>query len=177
MHFSVATAYDPETLEREEEEGTVSFPMAGAVKAETLTGQDGWSVSLSPVGLKIMPPEGNPYGDQYGFGDLIVHMVDGTDYALKQSGSNMANFILGCSGENDEIVYVFNRLIDPDEVESVTAVGDGDCYQDANGQIVPYDEAWTDTEWKSAGYDVWTGGTLKEGLTAMEVDLDLTFTK
>ena len=163
MTFSVATAFDPETLEREVEEGSVSFPMTAAAPAAALTGPDGWTAGVSPVGLKITAPAEALYSD-HGFDDVIIHMADGADYALKQSGSDMLNYVVGYGGDSG-VSYVFNRLIDPAQVQSVTAVGHGSGYQDENGRPVPYEEAWID------------GNTLQDGLTSLDVDLDLTFTK
>ena len=104
-------------------------------------------------------------------------MADGTDYVVEQDEPYTSNSILGCFGENDEIYDVFNRLIDPAQVESITAVGYGDGYEDENGEPVPYEEAWVEVEPKLVG-DTWTSSTaLREGLTELQVDLDLTFTK
>ena len=146
-------------------EGSVIFPLSQAVPVTPLTGPDGWSASVSPVGLQIVPPEGNPYRQNYYFNDVVIHMTDGSEYVLKQSESYMYNITVGCYGEGFVMNDTFNRIIDPAEVESVTAVGDGSGYQDENGQPVPYGEAWID------------GDTLQDGLSEFRVDLDLTFTK
>ncbi len=137
---------------------------------------DGWIAKVSPMGLEITAPEGNPYGNNYVFGDIVIHMTDGSEYGVKLSESGTMNFRVSCIGEGVSR-YVFNRLIDPDAVENITAVGDASGYQDENGEPVPYEEAWVEVEPELVG-DTWTSGdALKEGLSEFRVDLDLTFTK
>ena len=167
LTFHVVKEHDPDaTLAADvEAEGGVIFPLSQAVSATALTGPDGWSASISPVGLQILPPEGNPYGQNYNFSDLVIHMTDGSEYVLKQDEPYMYNATVGCYGKDFRTIYTFNRLIDPAQVESVTAVGEGSGYADENGQPVPYADAWID------------GNTLSEGLTGMHDELDLTFTK
>ena len=167
LTFHVVKEHDPDaTLAADVvAEGGVIFPLSQAVAATPLTGANGWSASISPVGLQIVPPEGNPYRQNYYFNDVVIHMTDGSEYVLKQSESYMYNITVGCYGEGFVMNDTFNRIIDPAEVESVTAVGDGSGYQDENGQPVPYGEAWID------------GDTLQDGLSEFRVDLDLTFTK
>lgn len=178
LTFFIVTDYDADSGDIDTKEGGVIFPLSQAVAVTPLAGPDGWSASISPVGLQIVPPEGNPYGVNYVFGDLTIHMTDGTEYALEQDDPYMSNYILGGYGEDDDATsIVFNRLIDPAQVESVTAVGDGNGYQDADGSPVPYDQAWVEVEPELVG-DTWTSSTaLREGLTEMNVALDLTFTK
>ncbi len=146
------------------DQGGVIFPLSQAVAATPLSGPGGWSASVSPVGLKITPPEGNPYGD-YSL-DVVIHMADGTDYVLKQSEPYLYNITVECRGEDGATNYTFNRLIDPAQVESVTAVGHGSGFQDESGQPVPWEEAWSDD-----------GNSLQEGLSELQDELDLTFTK
>ena len=167
LTFHVVKEHDPDAMLAADvvDEGSVIFPLSQAVPVTPLTGPDGWSASVSPVGLQIVPPEGNPYRQNYDFSDVVIHMTDGSEYVLEGGEPYMYNITVGCYGEGFVMNDTFNRLIDPDEVESVTAVGDGSGYQDENGQPVPYEEAWLD------------GDTLQDGLTPMRVDLDLTFTK
>ena len=167
LTFHVVKEHDPDAMLAADvvAEGGVIFPLSRAVPVTPLTGPDGWSASVSPVGLQIVPPEGNPYRQNYDFSDVVIHMTDGSEYVLNQSGSYMYNITVGCYGEGFVMNDTFNRIIDPEQVESITAVGDGSGYQDENGEPVPYGEAWID------------GNTLQDGLTPMRVDLDLTFTK
>ncbi len=167
LTFYVVKEHDPDaTLAADvEAEGGVIFPLSQAVAVTPLTGPDGWSASISPVGLMIAPPEGNPYGQNYFFNDLAIHMTDGSEYVLKQAEPYMYNAMVGCVSEGFRTGFTFNRIIDPAQVESVTAVGEGSGYEDAGGEAVPYEDAWID------------GNTLQEGLTEMHDELDLTFTK
>ena len=167
LTFHVVKEHDPDaTLAADVvAEGGVIFPLSQAVAATPLTGANGWSASISPVGLQIVPPEGNPYGQNYFFNDLAIHMADGTDYALKQGEPDLYNITVGCYGEDYRTNYTFNRLIDPAQVESVTAVGDAAGYKDENGQTVRWDQVSPD------------GETLREGLSEFRDTLELTFTK
>ena len=167
LTFYVVKEHDPDaTLAADVlAEGSVIFPLSTAVPVTPLSGPEGWSASISPVGLQIVPPEGNPYGQNYYFNDVVIRMTDGSEYVLKQSEPYMDNSIVGCYGEDFLMNDTFNRIIDPAQVQSVTAVGHGSGYQDENGRPVPYEEAWID------------GNTLQDGLTSLDVDLDLTFTK
>lgn len=158
----------------EEYKLTLSLPEPAETTA--LAAEGGWSARLSPMGLVIAPPEGNPYGNDYGFGDLILHMTDGSEYPVELAEPYTVNSRVG-TVDGGITRWVFNRLVDPAAVESITAVGDGNGYQDENGQPVPYDQAWVEVEPELVG-DTWTSSTaLREGLTEMNVALDLTFTK
>lgn len=121
LTFTVATGYDADKGELDTKEGGVLFPMTDAVGAEALTGPEGWSAGLSPVGLMIVPPAGMRGGYDYYFNDVALHMTDGTQYVLKQSEPYMYNITVeaGCGGD----AMVFDRLVDPAQVQSVTAVG------------------------------------------------------
>ena len=123
LTFAVATGYDAAKGELDTKEGGVLFPMAGAVDAETLTGPEGWSAGLSPVGLMITPPEGMRGGYDYYFNDVALHMADGTEYVLKQDEPYMYNITVGVHCHDGGTAMTFDRLVDPAEVLSVTAAG------------------------------------------------------
>lgn len=122
LTFSVATGYDAAKGELDTKEGGILFPMAGAVDAETLTGPEGWSAGLSPVGLKLMSPEGKRSGYDYYFKDVALRMADGTEYVLEQEESYMYNITVGAVCDDGGTAMVFDRLVDPAQVQSVTAV-------------------------------------------------------
>ena len=122
LTFTVVAGYDAEKSELDTKEGSVLFPMAGAVDAETLTGPDGWSASVSPVGLKIASPEGMRSGYDYYFNDVALHMADGTEYVLEQEEPYMYNITVGAICQDGGTAMVFDRLVDPAQVQSVTAV-------------------------------------------------------
>ena len=129
LSFGVVTGYDPDTGEVAQKRGGVLFPLSAAVPATALSGPDGWSASVSPLGLQIAPPAENPYGQNYYFNDLVIHMADGTQYVLKQEEPNMYNCTAGCyEGERTDLV--FDRLIDPEQVTAVTALGKGSGQRD-----------------------------------------------
>ena len=146
------------------EEHKLTLSLAEPAQTTALTAEGGWSARLSPMGLVITPPEGNPYGDDYGFGDLILHMTNGSQYAVELAEPYTVNDRVSTIHEG-VVRYVFNRLVDPAAVESITAVGSGHGYQDENGRTVPWDQVSPD------------GNTLREGLTEKDDPLDLTFTK
>ena len=122
LTFTVVAGYDAEKSELDTKEGSVLFPMAGAVDAETLTGPDGWSASVSPVGLKIASPEGKRSGYEYYFNVVALQMTDGTEYVLEQEEPYMYNITVGAVCQDGGTAMVFDRLVDPAQVQSVTAV-------------------------------------------------------
>ena len=146
------------------EEYKLTLTLPEPAQTTALTAEDGWTARLSPMGLVIEPPADNPYGNDYGFGDLIVHMSDGSEYAVERAEPYTVNDRVGTIHEGVQRL-VFNRLIDPAQVTSVTAVGSGQGYRDENGQPVPWDQVSPD------------GNTLRPGLTEFEDELDLTFSK
>lgn len=135
LTFHVVKEHDPDAMLAADvvDEGSVIFPLSQAVPVTPLTGPDGWSASVSPVGLQIVPPEGNPYRQNYDFSDVVIHMTDGSEYVLEGGEPYMYNITVGCYGEGFVMNDTFNRLIDPDEVESVTAVGDGSGIEHGEG--------------------------------------------
>ena len=122
LTFTVVAGYDAAEGELDTKEGSVLFPMAGAVDAETLTGPDGWSASVSPVGLKIASPEGKRGGYEYYFNAVALQMADGTEYVLEQEEPYMYNITVGAICHDGGTAMVFDRLVDPAQVQSVTAV-------------------------------------------------------
>ena len=120
LTFSVATGYDAARSEVHIQEDSVVFPLAGAVQARTLTGPEGWTASLSPVGLVIAPPAGTPLGDDP-FDDVTLYMADGTAVTVKQTEPYMDNATVEIIGEADAMV--FDRLVDPAQVESIAVAG------------------------------------------------------
>ncbi len=158
------------------EEYKLTLTLPEPAQTTALTAEDGWTAKLSPMGLVIEPPAGNPYGNDYGFEDLVVHLSDGSEYVVERTEPYTLNERMGTIHEGVQRM-VFNRLIDPAQVTSVTALGSGQGYRDENGQPVPYEDAWVEVESKLVG-DTWTDDTaLREGLTEFEDALDLTFTK
>lgn len=153
----------------------LTVPLAEPAETVELTGPEGWTASLSALGLAIAPPEGDPYGDDFGFSDLVIHYADGSEYVLKDNEPYTLNTRVSCITDGGVLRHVFNRLIDPEQVTSVTAVGSGHGFQDENGQPVPDEDAWVQVTPKLVG-DTWTSSTaLREGLSEFDADLDLTF--
>ncbi len=146
------------------EEYKLTLTLPAPAQTTVLTARDGWTARLSPLGLVIEPPAENPYGNDYGFEDLVVHMTDGSAYAVELAEPYTVNTRVGTIHEGVQR-WVFNRLVDPAQVQSVTAVGSGHGYRDENGQPVPWDQVSPD------------GDALRPGLTEKEDALDLTFTK
>ena len=177
LTFRVVKDPDATLAADEVAEGGVIFPLSQAVAVTPLTGPDGWSADISPVGLQIVPPEGDPYGENYWFDELVIHMTDGAEYVLSQTDPYMNNTTVGCYGENGQTNVTFNRIIDPAQVQSVTALGEGVGYQDERGQAVAHEDAWVEVESKLVGDMLTSGDELRPGLTEVDDTLDLTFTK
>lgn len=105
-------------FQNEGKEYCLSVPLPEPAEAVVLTGSEGWTASISPMGLAITAPEG--IGSGYGSGDITIHYDNGEEYVVITSEPYIINTYLTCLSEGGTTRYVFNRLIDPAEVSSVT---------------------------------------------------------
>lgn len=117
--------------EGEKQGGTLSIPLKGRINSEAYVNAEGGGVMLSPISLKIdmgiglgLSPEEvyDPWYIYY----VSVNYKDGTSYIVHEHEMEgihscrveMDNAGYTCGVENG-IVFVFNRLADTEEVESV----------------------------------------------------------
>lgn len=108
----------------------IVFPAADTVASVTFTGGE-YTAHVSPMSIRFEAPFGE--GAEIGWvpHDLTIHYADGTEYVCQQEDPYMENTVFGQYRSLDgnglgDLVYVFNRLIDPAEVASVTIGGPND---------------------------------------------------
>ena len=102
----------------EGEQYRLTVPLPEPAEAVELTGPEGWMARISPMGLAITAPE--DIGGDYESGNITVHYADGGKYMVISSEPYVINSPVSCINESGTTRYVFNRLIDPAEVSSVT---------------------------------------------------------
>lgn len=111
------------TMDSEQETEIEITPLAYAPSV-TLTAENGKTAILSSQGISVVWEEAREPSLQ----DVTIHFADGTDYQVE--GENVFNRVLGYwrttmtkEGKTvsyDSVQELFNRLIDPKEVPSVT---------------------------------------------------------
>ena len=137
----------------------MTMDMPECAVSEVLTGPEGWTALVSPIGLALdLEIEGPVYNMLTD--DVVIHYADGTDYVVTMDEPYTVNHWLSCVGDG-RVSYVFNRLIDPAEVQSVTAWNEYSFVQDENGRMV----------------DMTGRDDLPEGSRRIEVSGDLTFVR
>lgn len=112
---------------------TISIPLADNVNSVKYINDNGGSVEISPLSIKIDMENGlglskeeayDPWNCYY----VSVNYKDGTNYVVREhekSGKHTCdveidNSSYGCSSLDNQLTYVFNRLVDVDEVSSIT---------------------------------------------------------
>ena len=117
---------DPDTLTWG---GSISISPIAYLPVTTFTSENGSTVKVSALGIHMDKPSAittqisdlNPK-------ELVLHMKDGSQYAVQSDRENVMNWVvgLGTVDENHDgngCTYSFNRLVDVNEIESVTAEG------------------------------------------------------
>lgn len=107
-----------------DEERNIVFPATDVVESVTLTGGE-YTAHVSPMSIRFEAPFGEGAENRWVPHYLTIHYADGTEYICQQDEPYMENTVFGQYDE-DGLVYVFNRLIDPAEVASVTISGPDD---------------------------------------------------
>lgn len=104
----------------------VDFVPEDFIPALTLADADGNQASISAVGLSMEIPDETAY-----LSECVIRFADGTEYVVKSDDDNADNSVLwyqygGTLDSDDEIPksnFAFNRLVDTEEVVSVTLKG------------------------------------------------------
>lgn len=107
-----------------EQEAEIEITPLAYAPSVTLTAENGKNVTLSSQGISVEWGEKTELLTR----NLTIHFADGTDYQVE--GENVMNSVVGYwrstltddgrTVSNDSLQYLFNRLIDPNEVTSVT---------------------------------------------------------
>lgn len=111
----------------------ISIPFSNIVSSVNYTNNEGGSIEVSPLSIKIDMRQGlglyqeeayDPWNCYY----VSINYKDGTNYIVcehEKTGKHTCdveidNSSYACSDINDRLTYVFNRLVDVDEISSIT---------------------------------------------------------
>ena len=100
----------------------------------TLTADGGWTANVSPVGIRI--DQNGAIGDgDYVADEIVLHFSDGSEYVVDGSDPDVINWAYAFSvsdgySNSGSHRYVFNRVVAPEDITSVTSSG---SYQDEQG--------------------------------------------
>ena len=116
------------------------------VPVKTLTAKNGELVTLSALGMTIVNPDPSR---EIHTDEVLVNAKDGSSFAVESSSKNLMNWVIGSiTGDGqaafENYTYVFNRLVDVNEVGSVTLTGyyynldgsDNDTVSRDGGEVV-----------------------------------------
>lgn len=95
------------------------------VPVKTMTAKNGEIVTLSALGMTIVNPDPSR---EIHTDEVLVNAKDGSSFAVESSSKNLMNWVIGSiTGDGqaafENYTYVFNRLVDVNEVGSVTLTG------------------------------------------------------
>ena len=109
--------------------GTISISPITYLPVTTFTSEGGDTVGVSALGIHVGAPgvittqisDMNPR-------ELVLHMKDGSRYVVQSNRENVMNWVVGLgtvdkNHDTNGCTFSFNRLVDVDEIESVTAEG------------------------------------------------------
>lgn len=127
--FAVNPQYAGDNPDTKTWGGSISISPIAYLPAATFTAENGDTVKVSALGIHVAAPGAitNQICDMVPR-ELVLHMTDGSRYVVDSARENIMNWVvgLGTIDENHHInggTYSFNRLVDVDEIESVTAEG------------------------------------------------------
>ncbi len=112
------------------EKKEIVFPAADVVESVTATSGE-YTAHVSPMSIRFEAPFGEGAENRWVPGGLRIQFADGTEYICQQAEPYMENTVFSQYWSVDgngfgDLVYVFNRLIDPAEVATVTISGPND---------------------------------------------------
>ena len=104
---------------------SISIQPQTYVPVKTMTAKNGESVTLSALGMTIVNPDPSR---EIHTDEVLVNAKDGSSFAVESSSKNLMNWVIGSiTGDGqaafENYTYVFNRLVDVNEVGSVTLTG------------------------------------------------------
>ena len=104
---------------------SISIQPQTYVPVKTMTAKNGEIVTLSALGMTIVNPDPSR---EIHTDEVLVNAKDGSSFAVESSSKNLMNWVIGCiTGDGqaafENYTYVFNRLVDVNEVGSVTLTG------------------------------------------------------
>ena len=114
--------------------GAISITPRTYLPVTTFTDQNGDTVRVSALGIQVDATQRIAAAElhlhELRVLELTLHMKDGSQYVVESERSNVMNWVVGLGTVDDEhnangCGYSFNRLVDVDNVESITAQGYG----------------------------------------------------
>lgn len=104
---------------------SISIQPQTYVPVKTMTAKNGEIVTLSALGMTIVNPDPSR---EIHTDEVLVNTKDGSSFAVESSSKNLMNWVIGSiTGDGqaafENYTYVFNRLVDVNEVGSVTLTG------------------------------------------------------
>lgn len=104
---------------------SISIQPQTYVPVKTMTAKNGEIVTLSALGMTIVNPDPSR---EIHTDEVLVNAKDGSSFAVESSSKNLMNWVIGYITSDGQAAfanytYVFNRLVDVNEVGSVTLTG------------------------------------------------------
>lgn len=104
---------------------SISIQPQTYVPVKTMSAKTGEIVTLSALGMTIVNPDPSR---EIHTDEVLVNAKDGSSFAVESSSKNLMNWVIGSiTGDGqaafENYTYVFNRLVDVNEVGSVTLTG------------------------------------------------------
>lgn len=112
---------------------SISIPVKSDLKKVEYVNAEGGCVQVSPIALKLDAKVGlglseEEVSDPYNIYYISINYKDGTNYVVEESNCNdkhscdteIANTNYVCGGLDSQLTCVFNRLVDTDDIASVT---------------------------------------------------------
>ena len=114
--------------------GAIGITPRSYLPVTTFTARNGDTVRVSALGIQVNATQRIAAAElplhELRVLELTLHMKDGSQYVVESERSNVMNWVVGLGTVDDEhnangCGYSFNRLVDVDNVESITAQGYG----------------------------------------------------
>lgn len=131
--LNAATGEEYEKYCSEIQEESIPIPTKPALKKTEFTTADGGNITVSPLSMKVDTNTGlglsdGEIGDPYYIYYIAVHYKDGTDYIVSESSlegkhsceTPVENTYAVYEDEANYLNCIFNRLVDPADIESIT---------------------------------------------------------
>lgn len=104
------------------EEKSIELPSANRIGSMAYEA-NGAKVKISPVGIAVTYPDGKN-GEEYVADQMMIRFKDGTEYTVLSD--KLMNSTARCNDDEGHYWYVFNRLIDPENISQITINGHAD---------------------------------------------------
>lgn len=105
----------------------VKVSLGELVPATVFTSEDGSTVQISPLGIMVSSPIFvEHHGEYLANLELVIHYEDGSEYVVVSDQQFIDNTTVGLITAEDDDKYGFSRLVEPENIVSVTLTGSYD---------------------------------------------------